>query len=155
MYDNKEYFEGLADQEIPAHEEDATLAKASVTVERHETDEETFENGEEGTLTVDVYQTPSEIVIESAIAGVAPHDIDVDVSRDSVTIKGSRRREKRVHEEDYLYQECYWGNFGRSIMLPQEIDPENAEMTFKNGILTIRLPKLSTTKARKLRVKID
>ncbi len=109
----------------------------------------------EGQLTVDVYQTPSEIVVESAIAGVAPDAIDVDVSRDSVTIKGSRRREKKVRDEDYLYQECYWGKFGRSIILPQEVDPESADVTFKNGILTVRLPKLNDKKSRKLKIKVE
>lgn len=156
MNDDKPYFEGLADQEIPEPtSESAELTKASTALEKHKTEEAVFEGGEEGTLTVDVYHTPSEIVVESAIAGVAPDAIDVDVSRDSVTIKGSRRREKKVRDEDYLYQECYWGKFGRSIILPQEVDPEGADVTFKNGILTIRLPKLNDKKSRKLKVKVE
>ncbi len=109
----------------------------------------------EGQLTVDVYQTPSEIVVESAVAGVKAEDIDVDVTTDSISIKGSRKREKEVGDEDYLYQECYWGRFARSIILPQEVDPENAEVTFKNGILTVRLPKMNKKKARKLHIKVE
>jgi len=81
----------------------------------------------EGQLTIDVYQTPSEIVVESAIAGVKPEDIDVNATSDSISIKGSRHREKEVKDDDYFYQECYWGRFSRSIILPQEVDPENAE----------------------------
>ena len=96
----------------------------------------------EGQLTVDVYQTPSDIVVESAIAGVRPEDIDIQVTADSISIRGSRHREKEVGDEDYLYQECYWGRFARSIILPQEVDPDGADVTFKNGILTIRLPKV-------------
>jgi len=57
-----------------------------------------------------VYQTASDIVVESAIAGVDPQDIDVNVTTDSISIRGSRKREKTVKDEDYLYQECYWAS---------------------------------------------
>jgi HSP20 family protein len=72
-----------------------------------------------------------------------------------VTIRGFRTREKEVRDENYLYQECYWGKFARSIILPQEVDPENASVTFKNGILTIQLPKVNRKKTKKLRVKME
>jgi HSP20 family protein len=108
-----------------------------------------------GQLTVDVYQTATDIVVESAIAGVRPEDIDIQVTSDSISIRGSRHREKEVHDEDYLYQECYWGHFARSIILPQEVDPEGANVNFKNGILTIRLPKADKKKTKKLKVKLD
>ncbi len=109
----------------------------------------------EGQLTVDVYQTPTDIFVESAIAGVRPEDIDVNVTPDSVAIHGSRAREEREEGKDYLYQECYWGRFGRSIILPQEIDPEGAEVRFRNGILAIRLPKANKRRTRKLSVKAE
>lgn len=117
---------------------------------------ERWADGEpEGQLTIDVYQTANDIVIESAIAGVKPEDIDVNVTPDSVSIKGSRERQKEVEDEDYLYQECYWGRFARSIILPQEVDPEHADVTFKNGILAIRLPKVNKKKSKKLRVNVE
>jgi HSP20 family protein len=109
----------------------------------------------EGKLTVDVYQTPNEVVVESAIAGVKPSDIDVNVTNDSVTVRGTRKRDKTVKDEDYLYQECYWGRFARSIILPQEIDPDGAQVTFKNGILTVILPKANRKKSRKLKIVVD
>ncbi|MGB7957502.1 MAG: Hsp20/alpha crystallin family protein [Minisyncoccia bacterium] len=109
----------------------------------------------EGQLTVDVYQTPNDIVVESAIAGVRPEDIDIQVTADSISIRGSRRREKEVGDEDYLYQECYWGRFARSIILPQEVDPDGANVMFKNGILTVRLPKVNKKKSKKLKVSLD
>lgn len=109
----------------------------------------------EGQLTVDVYQTPNDIVVESAIAGVRPENIDIQVTADSISIRGSRHREKEVGEEDYLYQECYWGRFARSIILPQEVDPDGANVTFKNGILTVRLPKVNKKKSKKLKVSSD
>jgi len=109
----------------------------------------------EGQLTIDVYQTPSEMVIESTIAGVNPEDLDIDVTNDSVTIRGTRKREKEVKDEDYFYRECYWGRFSRSVILPQEINPEDAEVTFKNGILSIHLPKLVRKKSKKLKIKTE
>ncbi len=109
----------------------------------------------EGKLTIDIYQTPSEIVVESAIAGIKPEDLDINVSTDSITIKGERRREEEIKEENYFYQECYWGKFSRSVILPEEVDPESATVHFKNGILTVRLPKLNRKKTKKLKVKVE
>ena len=109
----------------------------------------------EGQLTVDVYQTPDEIVVESTIAGVKSDDIDIDVTSESITIRGSRHREDKVDEKDYFYRECYWGKFSRSIILPQEVDPDKAHSALKNGILTIRMPKIHRNRARKVKVKED
>ncbi len=109
----------------------------------------------EGQLTVDVYQTQDDIVVESAIAGVRPEDIDINVTTDSIVIRGSRHHDVTDQEQDYLYQECYWGRFARSIILPQEVDPEAADVTFKNGILTVRLPKANRKKTRKLQVRVE
>ena len=118
--------------------------------------ENAWDDGEPaGELTVDVYQTPNDIVVESAIAGVRPEDIDIQVTADSIVIKGTRHREKEVGDEHYLCQECYWGKFARTVIFPQEVDPENASVSFKSGILTVRLPKANRKKARQLRVKID
>ncbi len=117
--------------------------------------EETMFDEEEGKLTIDVYQTPNEIVVESTIAGVKPEDLDISINNESVTIRGKREKEMRVSDEDYFYQECYWGKFSRSIILPQEVDAENAVANLKNGVLTIKLPKLNRQKSKKLKVKLD
>ena len=133
---------------------EAELAKASVLTPPKPVRKS--EAGEpEGQLTLDVYQTPDEIVIESAIAGVKPEDIDIDVSADSIAIRGERHKEHKIKEQDYFYQECYWGRFSRSVILPQEVDPENASVSFKNGILMVRLPKANRKKSRKLKVKFE
>ena len=109
----------------------------------------------EGQLTIDVYQTESDIVIKSTIAGVRPEDIDVNITNDMVTIKGKREKDETVKSENYFYQECYWGAFSRSIILPVEIDAEKATATIKNGILTIRLPKSEKEKTKKIKVKSE
>ncbi len=110
---------------------------------------------EEGQLTVDVYETPSEFVVESTIAGVEPSDIDLDVSGESITIRGERHKRRSAEEGNYLFQECFWGKFSRSVILPEEIDAERAESSLKNGVLTIRLPKLHREKSKKVHIKVD
>jgi len=107
----------------------------------------------EGQLAVDVYQTPSEIVIKAPIAGVKPEEIEVSIAEDVVTIKGERKSDVSVVRENYYYQECYWGTFSRSIVLPVAADTEHASATFRNGILTLTIPKEAKAKTKKVRVK--
>lgn len=106
----------------------------------------------EGQLTIDVYQTPTEIVIKSTIAGVSPEDLDITITNDMVTVKGKREKDEVIAEGDYYYQECYWGAFSRSVILPVDVEAEKAEAGMKNGILTLRLPKVEKVKTRKIRV---
>lgn len=112
-------------------------------------------DGPVGQLTVDIYHTPNDIVVESAIAGARPEDIDVIVANDSISIKGLRLRDLESSDAEYLHQECYWGKFTRSIILPEEVDPENASVKFKNGILSVRMPKTNRRKTKKLEVRMD
>jgi HSP20 family protein len=111
------------------------------------------ETEEEGQLTVDMYQTPSEVIIKSMVAGVKPDDLDISIARDMVTIKGKRETERFIKDEDYYHQELYWGSFSRTIMLPVEIDVEESEAIEKHGLLIIRLPKVDKNKQTRLRVK--
>lgn len=106
-----------------------------------------------GQLTIDVYQTETSIVIKSTIAGVKPEDVDVTMSNDMITIKGERKQEENVPEEDYYYQECYWGPFSRSIVLPMDVIADKIDASLKNGILTIKLPKADTLIAKKIQVR--
>ncbi|PLX24650.1 hypothetical protein C0580_04585 [Candidatus Parcubacteria bacterium] len=96
---------------------------------------------EEGQLSVDVYQDKSNIIIKSTIAGVEPEDIDITFDNDMITVRGKRKKDLTVDEGDYFYQECYWGGFSRSIILPVEVQEEKIKATIKNGVLTITLPK--------------
>ena len=153
---DENFFASLLGRKSPPEGYEIELAKANALARRSAPrPSRELEAEPEGQLTVDVYQTPDSIVVESAIAGVRPEDIDVNVTPDSISIRGARVREKQADDEDYLYQECYWGRFGRSIILPQEVDPESAEVTFKNGILKVVLPKMSKKRSRKLRVRVE
>ncbi len=107
----------------------------------------------EGQLNIDMYQTKDNIIIKSTIAGVRPEDIDITVANDMVTIKGSRRKEEKISQEDYFYQECYWGSFTRSVLVPVDIDSENIEADLKDGILTVVVPKAAKAKTKKVKVK--
>jgi len=107
----------------------------------------------EGQLTIDVYQTETEIVIKSTIAGVKPEDLDVSISNDMLTIKGDRKNEEIVEDNNFYYRECYWGSFSRSVVLPMDVLAEKIDAMLKNGILTIRLPKADVTKTKKIQVR--
>lgn len=105
-----------------------------------------------GQLAVDVYQTEKNIVIQSTVAGVRVEDIDISVNNDMVTIRGIRKREHEVRPENFFYQECYWGGFSRSIILPFDVKAEKVTATLKNGILTITLPKVDKSRSKSIRV---
>jgi HSP20 family protein len=117
------------------------------------TEDENWAGDSEGQLTIDVYQTDNDVVIKSTIAGVKPEDLDVSINNDMVTIRGDRKNEEVVESENYYYQECYWGTFSRSVILPIEVLADKIEASMKNGILTIRLPKADTTKSKKIQVR--
>lgn len=107
----------------------------------------------DGELSIDVYQTSTHIIIKAMIAGVRPEDLDVSITRDMVTIRGKREQHAESQTGDFFFQELYWGSFSRTIVLPQEIDLEEAEATEKHGLLVIRLPKLDKGRAAKLKVR--
>lgn len=109
----------------------------------------------EGQLAIDVYQTDNALIIKAPIAGVKPEDLDISITNETVTIKGQRKEEKEISRENYFCQECYWGGFSRSYLLPIAVDVDKAEASLKNGILTLTMPKLEKTKTRTLRVKTE
>lgn len=111
-----------------------------------------FNKDEEGQLAVDIFQMENDLVIQSAIAGVKPEDLDISIERDIISIRGNR--EKPFKEEgDYFCQECFWGSFSREIIVPVEADPQRAVAEMKNGVLTIRIPKILKEKKKKIIIK--
>lgn len=95
---------------------------------------------EEGQLAIDVVREGDMLVIRSLIAGVAPDDVDVSISSDLLTIRGKREAQKKLAAEDCFYQECYWGAFSRSIVLPYHVAADSAQAQLKNGLLEVRIP---------------
>lgn len=109
----------------------------------------------EGQLSVDVFQTKDSVIIKSTIAGVKPEDIDIAIDNDVITIRGERKLEESIKEDDYFYQECYWGSFSRSVVLPVEIQSDQVDASLKNGVLTVILPKTKKNKSVAVKVKSE
>jgi HSP20 family molecular chaperone IbpA len=108
---------------------------------------------EEGELGVDLIETPDSVILRAMVAGVRPSNLDIQISRQSVTIRGSREEESFSTSEDHIVRELYWGAFSRVIELPAEIDIEEAVAKEKNGLLTIVMPKVDKERKTKLSVK--
>ncbi|MEY4440503.1 MAG: hypothetical protein RLY49_129 [Candidatus Parcubacteria bacterium] len=113
-------------------------------------EEETEEVGE---LSLDVINSNDSIIVKAMIAGVKPSDIDVDITRDSLTLKATRHDEHEIEDENFHVRELYWGTFARTISLPEEVDVDLAEAKEKHGLLVITLPKLDKHRKAKLQIK--
>jgi len=139
-------------EEIEEIEEEETLDEYEEDADNG--DEEWIgEEYEEGQLSIDVYQTASAIMVKSTIAGVKPEDIDISINNDMLTIRGKRQMDSKIKEENYLYRECYWGSFSRSIILPVEVEAEKIDAALENGVLTVTLPKAKVSKQISIKVK--
>lgn len=108
---------------------------------------------EEGELTVDAYETTTEIVIQSMVAGVRPEDLTINITRDTITIRGKREENKGIAEDTFFARELYWGTFSRKLILPSEVEPERADAIEKHGLLIIKIPKIDKSKQASIRVK--
>lgn len=117
--------------------------------------EEWLEEEEEGQLAIDAYQDEDNVVIKAPIAGVNTEDLEIQITDEVVTVKGQRKNESESARENYFVQECYWGSFMRSYILPVPVDAAKAEASMRNGILTIKIPKQEKTKTRVLTVNVE
>jgi len=95
-----------------------------------------------GQLLLDVYSTDKNIIIKSAMAGVRMEDLNVALSNGLLTVRGQREASLDEKQGKYLYKECYWGSFSRSIVLPEEVDSKKIEAYLENGVLTVVLNKV-------------
>ncbi len=153
--DNEDKF--YSNDDFKNNDESLEEEKNTLPLNNNQSDEEGWIDKEnvEGQLSVDVYQTKDNLIIKSTIAGVKPEDIDISIDNDMITIRGQRKYDEEVKEEDYFYQECYWGSFSRSIVLPMEVKGDEAEASLKNGVLTIVLPKVKKSKTVAVKVKSE
>lgn len=107
----------------------------------------------EGQLALDVYQTKTHIVILAPIAGVKLEDMEVEVSDDVLTIQGHRQYENTIEQEHYFTQECFWGDFSRSIVLPASVDTNKISASFDDGVLKIEIPKIEKIRSKTIKIK--
>jgi len=107
----------------------------------------------EGTLAVDMYETPEEVVVKTAIPGIDPKDIDVSVVGDTLTIRGETKAEEEEKGANYIRRERRYGSFCRSLPLPTSVVADKATAEFSRGILTLRLPKAEEVKPKRIEIK--
>jgi len=107
---------------------------------------------EEGELAVDLFENKDELILQAVIGGVEISELDISITNDMITIRGERNKEDKDKIEKVYYNECFWGPFSRSLILPNEINADKAKATIKNGLLTIHLPKLVKTKRKTLKI---
>ena len=138
---------------IRAEEEENEEKKITVKGIKKNGNEWMEEENEEAELTVDVYQTPTSIIVQTMVAGVKPEDLELTIARDMITIRGKREESRTIDEENYFAKELYWGSFSRTILLPQEVEPEEAEATENHGLLTIKLQKIDKEKRTSIKIK--
>lgn len=104
---------------------------------------------------LDVYEEKDDIVVKAELPGMTREDIEVDVSDSHLILKGEKKKEEKIEEEDYFACERSYGAFHRSVELPREVQADKVKASFKNGILEIRLPKTEEAKTKEIKVKID
>jgi HSP20 family protein len=111
------------------------------------------EEEEDGELPIDIYETDDEIIVQTFVAGVRPDELHISITRDTMTIKGKRQASSSIEEDNYYVRELYWGSFSRSVDLPAEVEPEEAEAVEKHGLIIIKLPKIDKEKRAQVKIK--
>ena len=135
-------------------EEEVSVADVDEPAGESNTSDDFFEDTEvPGQLAVDVYQTKEDIFVVAPVPGVAKGDIDLSIVENTLTVRGKRSSSREVQEGDFFVQECYWGEFSRSIILPVQVKEERAEAELKDGMLTVRIPKTEQDKVKKIAIK--
>ena len=112
----------------------------------------TLAAGEQMTPAIDVHETPDDLVVTAVLPGIKPDDVEITMTGQSLTLRGEFKADEEVTREQYLYRERRYGNFSRSIQLPVRVQGDNAEATFADGILKLRIPKAEEVKPRQIRI---
>lgn len=112
-------------------------------------------NEDAAPIPVDVYQSQNKLVILAPIAGITIEDISVSITDDILVISGIRKKPEEVAQSDYFSEECFWGEFNRSIVLPLNVDTNKVAAFYKRGILRIEMPILEEEQTKVIPIKID
>lgn len=106
----------------------------------------------EGQLSIDVYQDEYSVYVLAPIAGVKAGDVDISITDEVITIRGDRAAGHEAGDDEHFTQECYWGPFSRSYVLPIAVDSENAKATLKDGLLKIQIPKNERIRTKVIKI---
>ena len=104
---------------------------------------------------IEMYDRKNDIVLKAELPGVSKEDIDLTITKDSLTLKGEVKKEEEIKEEDYYASERSYGSFTRTIALPAEVDSEKSKASFKNGVLEIVLPKREEAKPKEIKIEVS
>lgn len=137
----------LSEEEVPVEDTAAPQPAADEPVDE-------WDEGEPvaGQLAVDVYETKERLVVKGRVAGVNKSDLDVSISDNTLTIKGTLSAGSEDDVENYFLQECYWGEFSRSLVLPVPVKEDEIEALLKDGVLTISFSKLKQDTVKKIEI---
>ena len=105
-----------------------------------------------GQLAVDVYETKERLVVKARTAGVNKNELDVSIADNTLSIKGTLSAGNEDDVENYFVQECYWGEFSRSISLPVPVKEDEIEAVLKDGVLTVSFTKLKQDTVKKIEI---
>ncbi len=105
-----------------------------------------------GQLAVDVYETDDKLVVKARTAGVSKEDLDVSISDGILTVSGTLSSGDDTDATNWHIQECYWGEFSRTVALPVAVKEDEAQASLKDGVLTITFPKVQQEQAKKIQV---
>ena len=114
-----------------------------------------FAEQEEWQPPIDVAETESELIVNVEIPGVDPRDIDVSLTGDTLFVKGEKKPETEEKAEDYHLLERNYGTFTRSIHLPVEVQNDKISASYKNGVLTVVLPKPERAQKKEIKIKVE
>lgn len=146
-------YDRILDEDHKFGENDDLAVEDGFQEEETWEDDHTNKNPQEGELPVDMFQTDDAIFIRALVAGVSPNEIDISITRDMVTIRGTREEYQETHDDNYFHRELFWGSFSRTLLLPEEVAIDEAEAQEKHGLLEIRLPKLDKHRSTQLKVR--
>jgi HSP20 family protein len=104
---------------------------------------------------VDLFDEKDEVVVKAELPGMAKDDIEIDISDHQLTVKGEKKKEEKIKEENYYCSERSYGSFMRVLDLPSEVQSDKVHASYKNGVLEIRLPKTEAAKKKEIKVKVE
>ena len=144
----------LGDDEFATSEQpqQQTADPAAAQAQQPAADEWDEEDAVPGQLAVDVYETKEKLVVKARTAGVNKHDLDVSISDNTLSIRGTLSAGNEEDVENYFVQECYWGEFSRSIALPVPVKEDEIEALLKDGVLTVSFTKVKQDTVKKIQV---
>ncbi len=142
----------LGDDGMGSMDDDTTVATDDGSSTSNTGDDWDEEEAVTGQLAVDVYETKERLVVKARTAGVNKSELDVSIADNTLSIRGTLSAGNEDGVENYFVQECYWGEFSRSIVLPVSVKEDEIEAVLKDGVLTISFTKLKQDTVKKIQI---